>query len=204
MAAKLDSLKKPVKIILATGLILVGFLFLVRPIVASVVATYLGAIVLMVAGAVEFVYYAFLKQERSGALPAILSSLLMAFGGILVLLLYYEIIPLLPLLFAIWLLAFGVLRVIQAVRRKEQNRSSILGIGILAIAGGIIMMLVSWTAGVDMIGILVAGIALIYGFFLLMGAIAKPVNLTDDQIANEMNEPYNEYTKKLQKKKRHP
>lgn len=205
-----DGLNKAAKIIIGILLFLVGCLFLAAPVISTVVAVEVAGILLIVMGAIEFIVCN-IKKSREGRRPiSIITAIFKLFLGLFIVIAGRGVLLFLPLIAAVWLAAFGLFRVIHGMRqrtRKVENWTTSIVIGVLALAGAVLLAVLHWTEAVDLIGIFVAVIAIIYGFVLLMDALVKTSKKTaedvlaeDEAIAGRANADFYELEKKLRDK----
>jgi len=205
-----DGLNKAAKIIVGILLFLIGCLFLASPVISTVLAVELTGIILIVMGGIELLACTF-KKCREGKRPiSIVTAIFKLALGIFILAAGRIVIYLLPLIAAIWLAAFGLYRIILGMRQrrnKAENWVTSIAVGVIAITGGIILATLHWIDSVDMIGIIVAILAMLYGFVLLMDALiksskesAEEIIAEDKAIANAANAEFYEFEKKLKDK----
>ncbi|MEF9989107.1 MAG: DUF308 domain-containing protein [Christensenellaceae bacterium] len=106
-----------------------------------------------------------------------------------------SIVTVMPILFAIWLIAFGIIRIIEG-KKSEERKGTLIGIGVVALLVGVTMIISQWMAAMDMIGI--GAFAIIYGFVLLLNNIIEPQKeLSDAQIAQSENVEFREFEQRL-------
>lgn len=205
-----DGINKAVKIIIGILMLALGILFLAMPVLTAAVAVFIAGILLVIAGAVEFITCLAKKCRDSKRPSSIVTGIFKLFLGILLLVADRGIVLLLPVIVTIWLAVFGVYRIVLGVRRKRnnvENWTTSVAIGIIAIGGAVAIAVVRWVAAMDMIGVLIAVLAMLYGFVVLMDAFGKKSQESVEErlaegkiIADDENAEFRRYQEKLHKK----
>ncbi len=205
-----DKINRAVKVIVGILLIVLGCMFLAMPVATSYFAVTAAGIILLIAGAVEFISCMVSGCRRANRPSSIISAIFKMFLGILLLVLDKGIVVFLPLIASIWLAAFGVWEIVRGVRRKREGDgywANPVALGAIAIMGAVVMAILNWLAAYDMIGVLCAVISILYGFVILTDAFVKTAKLSaqerkeeNAQIAGQENAAFREFEKKLKDK----
>ncbi len=207
----LEGFGKAVKIIVGILLVLLGCMFLSMPVITTYVMIQIAGIFLIVMGALEFISVVVPKARLVRRPISIVTAIFKLFLGILLLIADKSTVVYLPIVGAIWLAAFGAYRIVLGIRHKRQNTAdnwqTSVAVGVIAAIGAVMLALMNWFASVDMIGILLAVISMLYGFVTLLDAFVKSGTKTkeeileeDKAIAESENAEYMEFKKKLKEK----
>lgn len=205
-----DKINRAVKVIVGILLIILGCMFLAMPVATSFFAVTAAGIILVITGAVELISCMVSGCRRANRPSSIVSAIFKVFLGVLLLVLDKGIVIFLPLIASIWLAAFGVWEIVRGIRRKRDGDgywANPVALGVIAIMGAVVMAIFNWLAAYDMIGVLCAVLAILYGFVILTDAFVKTAKRSaeelkaeDAQIAGQQNAAFREFEKKLKDK----
>ncbi len=202
-----DKINRAVKVIVGLLLMILGCMFLAMPVVTLYFAITAAGIILVIAGAVELLSCMFSNCRRSGRPSSMVSAIFKVFLGVLLLVLDKGIVVFLPIIVSIWLAVIGVWEIVRGIRRKRDKDgywANPVALGVIAIMGAIAMAIFNWLTAYDMLGVLCAVIAILYGFVILTDAFVKTAKRSagelkaeDANIAGQENATFREFEKKL-------
>jgi uncharacterized membrane protein HdeD (DUF308 family) len=144
--------------------ILAGLFVLGDVVAATVISAVLIGIVLVVAGASE-VFQAFYAQHWRGFTLRLLVGLLYAICGLMLVTDPARASIILTLVFAVSLIASGVVRIVQAMQYWEWFGSLLLISGIVGIAAGLIILSKWPVSGLWVLGLVVGIDLLLHGLW---------------------------------------
>lgn len=198
---KTEKMDKAVKIILGALLLVVGCVMLAAPVISVVVAIWIASIGLIAAGAAQIVLRLLATSGKSFFSTNTIIAIMNIIIGILILVFDKAIVLFLPVLVGIWLVIWGVLRILEGVEKKKLEMSGYqknIGTGVVAIVGGVLIVVFQWMIAMNTIGVLLAVFSIIYGFVLLSDVLAgsgKP--MTDEEISAKENADFYRFEEKL-------
>lgn len=204
-----DTINKIIKILVGLLLIALGCVFLAQPLVSMETAVLAAGVLLIIMSGIEIVSCSIPRCRQAGDPASIVTALFKLVLGVLLLLAGSFLMPVLPAVFAIWLGAFGIFRIMHGIAKKREgseNWISTGGVGIIAIVGAVMLVILNWVDALDMIAVLVAVVSMLYGFVLLMDSFirtskksAEEILEEDREIADEHNAEFRTFEKKLKK-----
>lgn len=146
--------------------IFAGFFVLGDVVAATVVSAFLIGILLLVAGAAE-VFQAFSAQYWRGFLLRLLIGALYVIAGLMLVTDPARASVTLTLVFALALIASGIVRIFQAIQYWEWFGGLLLFSGIVGIAAGLIILSKWPVSGLWVLGAVVGVDLLLHGFWWL-------------------------------------
>ena len=207
MKNKWNGALRALKIILGILLFLIGILILAAPVISTVLAVEIAAIALMVIGVLQLIFGCACRQREGIFAANVVTAIMNAALGALILIFNRGVIVFLPELIAIWLGVFGIMRIIEGTQLKKQSKPKwkpTIGIGIISLAGTITLIILHWVVAMDIIGILLAAFCIIYGLILLSDGLVKSSHPTkkeireeDEKISTEENASFRRFEEKL-------
>ena len=202
-----EKVNRVIKIVVGILLLVLGILFLAAPVITTAFAIMVAGMLLIAMGGAEFIVGMLPNTKKEKHAAHIVTALFKLFLGILLLVLDKTIVKYLPEIVMVWLVLFGVHHIILGVRCRRadgENWVSSIAIGILAIAGAVALAITKWVVAVDMIGVLIAVLSILYGFILLMDAFIKTSKKSvedileeDERISEEENSDFRRFQERL-------
>ncbi len=204
-----DGVNKAVKITVGLLMMFAGILFLAMPVLTSAVVLLITGIVLIIAGLVELISCMVKQCRVANRPPHIVTAIFKIALGALLLIADPVVVALLPMIFVIWLVAFGIYRIVLGMKRKKTKEEDWVGsvaIGCIALIGAVAVALVQWMNAMEMTGVFIGAIAILYGFVVFFDAFGKKKRPTGEQqlaedkaISQNENEAFDAFRKKLHK-----
>ncbi len=198
-------MNRAIKIILGIVLFLMGCFYLSVPVLGALLTVDIIALVLFIVGIAELIYLLAAKHPKVN----LISALMHIFLGLL--LWAVSAFPTEPTLagvaqnqltiLTIWLIVFGVWRIVQGVSLKKKGTDAWLtkvSVGVVALIAVVFMFALNAFAASEIAGMVIGTFLMIYGVMLIFeGLIKEGRRLSDEEISTQQNEAFYEFQKKL-------
>ncbi len=205
----MNTLIRILKVVLGVLLFLAGILLLTAPVVSAVAFVGIAGIAMMAVGVLQLICGCARRQEGIFAANIVVFIMNIALGALIWMFANSMLIAFLPLLISIWLAVFGVARILEGNALKKQDAQRwkwTIGIGVVSIAGAVLLIVLHWIVAMDIIGILLGAFAVIYGLGILSDGIVKDKPITaqerlqeDAAISESQNAEFRRFEEKLHK-----